>query len=60
MKIICECCKGERYLFVVDEAFPDDPLLRVPCCYCGTDGYVKLTVSEAATYARGQDQNKPA
>jgi hypothetical protein len=49
-KVTCPCCAGERYLFVVDAAFPDEPPTRQPCCHCGTTGYLKLTVSEAATY----------
>ncbi len=57
MKLQCICCKGEGYLFVIDAAFPDDPPRRQPCCYCGTDGELKLTVSETATYEIGQEQN---
>lgn len=51
-KVTCPCCKGERYLFVVNAEFPDEPPLRQPCCHCGTTGYLKLTVSEAATYQK--------
>jgi hypothetical protein len=57
MTLTCICCKGERYVMVTDAAFPDDPPRREPCCYCGETGVVKLTVSEAATYAAGQEQN---
>ncbi len=49
-KVTCPCCKGERYLFVVNAEFPDEPPLRQPCCHCGTTGYLKLTATEAATY----------
>ena len=60
MKLTCICCKGERYVMVTDAEYPDDPPQRQACCYCGATGAVKLTVSEAETYAIGQEQNKPA
>ena len=58
MKLECICCKGTGYVMVVDASFPADPARREGCCYCATKGDVKLTVSEAVTYTRGQEPDE--
>lgn len=34
----CPCCKGQKYLFVLDAAFPDEPPQRFLCVHCGETG----------------------
>jgi hypothetical protein len=37
----CPCCKdGNGFLFIVDEAFPDEPPQRFKCCHCDGTGKV--------------------
>jgi uncharacterized protein YbaR (Trm112 family) len=40
--IECPCCHGEKWLWVHDEMFPDEPAKRFLCCHCDGKGTVSL------------------
>ena len=45
-RVTCPCCKGAKFLFVYDEAFPDDPPQRYKCNHCQGEGSIPAEVDD--------------
>jgi len=50
----CPCCRGKKYLIVSNEAWPNDPPVRMVCIHCDGTGKVQDNMLHAGVKKEGR------